>query len=704
MKCLALGIKKGQSYPEKVRKFCLELHFHRPAAYRYIRRVFANHLPHERTLGMWYQVSDINQGNGICAEAFKRLEHIAEETEGNNQLICSLIMDEVYIRKEILHCKETSTYVGYVTYGSSLNPSTEEDNESNETDSDEEEEDELPCANQAIVFMLYGLETNFKLPIAYEFIKNINAYQRANLVATIIKKVTESGIRISNLTFDGLPANNTMSQLLGANLDINSNDFKPYFINPTDGNKIYIIKDPNHMQKLIRNTLAKNEVLFHEKNERIQWKHFENLEQLGRDKQFLTHKLTKRHIQYKKSIMNVQISRQTLSEPVAKSMQYLQDNNFPKFENCQPTICFIRMMDKLASICNSSDTNETDPYKRALCAENARIVKSFLSECSVYLKNLGIIDAKTGKKISIMKSRRKIGFTGMIISATSMQLMYDEYVEGGLMKSFTTYSTSQDHLEAFFGHIRARQGANDNPNVIEFKAAWRKLLCGNLNIFHSTKSNVSILNKTSMEPFTNIYTVSSGRIKFNEMDKQKIREEAHENRISIQEKLQKLRLTECSSKDSELIKATIAFSAKAIEEKIEFGYQFSCEPCTHIFNECSKMVNCFSKANLEPPCTSTFQICEITDRFLMLHNPSNAGKYDFNTLYLLLFGEFNYETMYTQCEHLRENENHKHYLVKCIVDEYVQAKISQLSQQRTLNEYGQIVRSANTKATHFAGQ
>lgn len=552
--------------------------------------------------------------------------------------------------------------------------------------------------------MLYGLQANFKLPIAYEFIKSLNSYQRANLVATIIKKVTESGIRISNLTFDGLQANHTMSQILGANLDINSKDFKPYFINPTDGNKIYIIKDPNHMQKLIRNTLAKNEDLFHSKNERIRWKHIENLEQFGRDKQFLTHKLTKRHIQYKKSIMNVQISRETLGEPVAKSLQYLQDNNFRKFKDCQPTISFIQMMDKLASICNSYDTDETDPYKRPLCAENIRIVKSFLSECVPYLKNLEIIDAKTGKKISVIKSRRRIGFAGMIISATSMQKMYDEYVEGGLMKSLPTYSTSQDHLEGFFGQIRARQGANDNPNVIEFKAAWRKLLCGNLNTFHSKKSNVSILNNASMVPFTNIYTVSSGRIKFKEMDIQKVREEAHENQIAIHEKLERLRLTGGSSRDSELMKATIAFSAKAIEEKIVFSYQFSCEPCTHIFNECSKMVNCFSNSELEPPCTSTFQICEITDRFLMLHKPSNASKYDFNTLYLLIFGEFDYDTMYTQCEHLREHEDHKYYLVKCIVDEYVQAKISQLSQQRTLSEYSRIVRSANTKATHFAGQ
>lgn len=72
------------------------------------------------------------------------------------------------------------------------------------------DEEEIPCANQAIVFMLKGLNKNFKLPIAYEFIRSINTYQRADLLMATIKRITKCGIRIANLTFDGLPASGPM--------------------------------------------------------------------------------------------------------------------------------------------------------------------------------------------------------------------------------------------------------------------------------------------------------------------------------------------------------------------------------------------------------------------------------------------------------------------------------------------------------------
>lgn len=282
-----------------------------------------------------------------------------------------------------------------------------------------------------------------------------------------------------------------------------------------------------------------------------------------------------------------------------------------------------------------------------------------------------------------------------------MHLMYDEYVQNGLMSSLPTYSISQDHLEAFFSHIRARQGANDNPNVIEFKAAWRKLLCGNLELIQSRYSNVKLLDESSLQPFSNIYSVSSRRIKFDEFEKQKLNEPAEKEKDNIREELQKL----SHDKEHDLTKASIAFAAKSIENKLQLTYEFECEPCRYIFDGNPKMVDCFSTAeNLEPPCASTFEICEIADKFLKLHKPSDANKYSFDLLYLLIFREMKYENLYKDYEHLDKNIDHKYHLVRCIVDEFVQTKLSQMSKQRTLSEYKHIVRSRYKKATHFAGQ
>lgn len=710
LKCLASGIKSGKSYSAEVRKFCLELHFQRPSAYRYVRAAFENHLPHERTIGLWYQFSNVNQGNGVCQEAFERLEQIVKQMNGE-KLICSLIFDEIYIRKQILRCRESSEYVGYVTYGSEFNNSLRQERDTDDDDAydeelDEYDEEELPCANQAIVFMLCGLNKRFKLPIAYEFIRSLDAFQRANLTMLIIKKITQSGIRIANLTFDGYSANHKMCELLGANLNVHSDDFRPYLINPIDEEKIYILKDPSHMQKLIRNTLGAREVLFDEDGQQIRWNHIEKLEKLGRKHHFLTHKLTKRHIQYKKSIMDVQISRETLSGPVADSLQYLKDKGYNGFKDCHPTIKFIRKMDKLAAVCNSHDSNKIDPFEKPLNSGNIRIVNSFFSECLSYIKSLKITGKQNSRKVPITKSIRKVGFSGMIINMKVLLSMYEEFVVGGLMHELPTYAMSQDHLEALFGRLRARQGSNDNPNVVEFKGAWRKLLCGNLENFHTAYSNARLLDIASpIIPFTDIYTISSRRPDLDETEKQSIKEKAELEREHIQLELEQLTISERGS-HHDLARAGIALMAKSIERKIE-AYHFNCEPCKLVFVENSALIGCFANSeNLNPPCDSTFRICEIADKFLRLHKPSNARKHDFNVLYCLMFDEINkhHETLYTQSKHLNECNDHRFHLFKVVVDEYVGMKLSQMCEQRTLEEHDKIVRKSKTKAIHFAGQ
>lgn len=71
------------------------------------------------------------------------------------------------------------------------------------------------------------------------------------------------------------------------------------------------------------------------------------------------------------------------------------------------------------------------------------------------------------------------------------------------------------------------------------------------------------------------------------------------------------------SADDDLWKASIAFQAKSIEEKIEQKYKFSCEPCKTVFIESTKMDDCFLNAkNLNSACLNTFHICEIAENFL----------------------------------------------------------------------------------------
>lgn len=347
MNCLVHGIKKGELYPEAVRQFCLSIHFQSPAAYKVVRNAFKKKLPHPNTIASWYRYSNIKGNPGFHKETCERLKKIASNVFDDTKipLVCSLIVDEMYIRKQVLWCNQVQQYMGYISYGA------------------KEDQKLLPIANQAIVFLLNGINQRFEFPFGYHFIQALNAEDKANLYLEVIQKVTECGIIIKNITFDGLASNFAMCNRLGANLDVFSNAFKPFILNPVNQSKIFIMFDNCHAEKLVRNTLGNRGVIFDESGELIEWKHLEDLVQFSNRNDLRTHKLSRKHIEFKSSVMNVKIATETLSNSVADSLQYLLDKGVPKFKKVKPTIRFIQIFNNLFDIFNSRDTNSVQIFK-----------------------------------------------------------------------------------------------------------------------------------------------------------------------------------------------------------------------------------------------------------------------------------------------------------------------------------------------------
>ena len=83
-------------YSCQLRSFALTLHFYSPRAYKYVRKVFDTCLPHPRTIRKWYQMVD--DAPGFTQSAFQALK-LRSEHEEAKPMICSLLMDEVSIRK-----------------------------------------------------------------------------------------------------------------------------------------------------------------------------------------------------------------------------------------------------------------------------------------------------------------------------------------------------------------------------------------------------------------------------------------------------------------------------------------------------------------------------------------------------------------------------------------------------------------------------
>ena len=103
--------------------------------------------------------------------------------------------------------------------------------------------------------MLSGINKSFEFPIGYHFVNGLGGNGLSELTTEVIMKVSECRVKISNMTFDGAKDNLKMCELLGANLDPLSADFKPFIESPYDGSIIYLMLDASHMEKLLRNLI-----------------------------------------------------------------------------------------------------------------------------------------------------------------------------------------------------------------------------------------------------------------------------------------------------------------------------------------------------------------------------------------------------------------------------------------------------------------
>lgn len=223
LSCLQNGIGFREKYQASVSAFRFKLYALSPQAYKFVRNQFNNNLPHESTIKCWYRNSNLDTEPGINQCSLKILEEKAHEMDRDNQkLVCCLMFDEMSIREHIHFCSKTKKFLGHVTYGGQPEQ----------------------IANNAIVFLVNGINAKIQVPIAYHFVTTLSAIERKKILLEVLS--SKRDIIISN-TFDNLPANILMCELLGASLK--SNDMKTYFIDANTNHKIYIISCPSHCIK-----------------------------------------------------------------------------------------------------------------------------------------------------------------------------------------------------------------------------------------------------------------------------------------------------------------------------------------------------------------------------------------------------------------------------------------------------------------------
>lgn len=670
---MILGLTEKQ-FPESVRVFALTLYFHSPRAYNYLRQRFNNNLPHPKTLQKWYSLSSSNGKPGISEDALHVLKKLSEDMNANDQrLLCSLSMDEMSIRRHVQYSDAEKVFYGRITYGFRTNA------------------DGFEVAKNAIVFMISGINENFNIPVAFHFIKELNSEERASLLREVLTNVTALNIRVVNVTFDGLPANIKMCKHMGASFS--RKDFRPYFTCPDATNKVYVILDPSHMLKLVRNALGTYKVLYDDNNNKIQWKYIEELELFRCGKGYaLAHKLTKKHIQWNRAPMRVHLAAETLSGSVANAMEFLKSKGHKEFSECDATVHFIRLMNNIFDALNSKKVTSAD-FKTSITSNNHLRLFSYFQQAIQYILSL----RTEPKGTRLVYSRRRTAFRGLVIDMMNIQHIFHDLVGSNLTDNLHTFSFSQDPLESLFGRIRSLNGSNDNPNVQQFCGAFRKVTV-NTELNCSTFSNC----KDSL----NILTISSSKSK---IDNATCNTNCHftvnEYLAYIEENHERAQIHSCDYTFEDLEDCSTAEVASMIEKKImSYGPsgRFECIKCFDVFS-CNEKIDTtlYKKKKKDVPCKSSFLICAITYQYLK-RNMFELN-FDYNAMLNDILRNINYFDMYPRtC--FDSHEHHKFFIIRFIVEEFIRIRANYVAKNATLREQEQMMRSKLKKIIINLGQ
>jgi len=209
--------------------------------------------------------------------------------------------------------------------------------------------------------------------------------------------------------------------------------------------EVYSIFDTYHMLKLSRSSLADKRIIQSNIGD-IKWQYISSLNAFQNELGLkFANKLSSQHINYKNSIMKVNLAAQTLSSGVADAIEYLQKKGEPSFQNSDATIYFIRQIDRIFDILNSR-IPFSKGYKSPINPGNINAIRSVFNDTSDYLKTL-----KCENNLLILGGRKMFILGFIVTMSSTIEIAYKLlYRSQNPLKYVLTYKTSQDHIEIFF--------------------------------------------------------------------------------------------------------------------------------------------------------------------------------------------------------------------------------------------------------------
>ncbi|XP_044757466.1 uncharacterized protein LOC123315702 isoform X2 [Coccinella septempunctata] len=438
----------GRRWTVKGKAFALSIFKRSPRLYRYLRAFFQ--LPSPRTLQTL--LSHIPFECGVLVPV---LEYLKLQTEEMTELErnCALIFDEISLSSGFSYESHKQRISGFEDLGQLGRTSNQ--------------------ANHALVFMIRGIKKNFKIPVAYYFVKDtVKSTDLKNLIILVIEKLQMVGIKICATVCDqGSTNRGALSSLVA---DCTNKKPSPYHF-VVNGQTIFTIFDVPHLLKNTRNALIKCKIEFRQGK-------FASMEHIKQaflsDKMSRTYKLLNKlndnHFNFNDTYMKmkVNVAARQLSHTMAAAIETFHACGELK-PDALGTAEFCHIIDNLFDSLNSSQFNNFEGKKfRSALSVNSPHLK-FWSEILPQISNWKVLEN------GIYKNNFKF-IEGWQTTIRSVMALWQNLRAEGLL-FLNLRNLNQDPIENLFGQIRQHGCSNTNPTCSQFVAALKTVIVNNLS-------------------------------------------------------------------------------------------------------------------------------------------------------------------------------------------------------------------------------
>ncbi|XP_043461559.1 uncharacterized protein LOC122507178 isoform X2 [Leptopilina heterotoma] len=347
--------KSGRRYSDELKDLCLSMLYLSPRNYKLLRNICS--LPSERTLREYQRRVPVSPGfnKTIMSELKNQFKNQPIENK-----VVTLLFDEINLVSEIHYDPNTDKFVGVADDGVHRQPK---------------------AAKSALVAMISWIHMKAKQPIGYWFLGSEGNSEKTHdiMLLTIDEVFKETGLIVKAIICDQGPRN----QGIVTKWDITSK--KPYFVR--NQHKIFIIFDPPHLLKSLRNNLLTK--ILNYNGGKISWKELEAVFKLSKETDLnLLPRITEKHFDLGNfSKMRVSLASQIFSESMHTAYKVYRNFLPDRFnETFDATLPFVLDIDRLFDSLNSSLISQPASKKlRYAITENSEHIL-FLKEMSQKLQ------------------------------------------------------------------------------------------------------------------------------------------------------------------------------------------------------------------------------------------------------------------------------------------------------------------------------